>query len=75
VDSKTGVQFIQSSVDGTGQTVTKRVGFDLNPAFPHVQKTGPYLNLQTQVDGVIQKGALADPHTQIDPGTIRSGDF
>jgi hypothetical protein len=76
VNGKTGVQFIQSEVNAAGQTVTKRVGFDLNPASPHVQQLGPHLNLQTQINGVIQKaGPLADPHIPIDPSTIIPGDF
>lgn len=76
VDGKTGVQFIQSGVNDAGQTITKRVGFDLNPASSHVRQTGPHLNLQTQIDGVIQKtGPLKDPHIPIDPKTIIPGDF
>jgi hypothetical protein len=76
VDGKTGVQFIQTGVDNLGQTITKRVGLDLNLASPHVQQIGPHLNLQTQINGVIQRaGALADPHIPINPSTIRPGDF
>jgi Pretoxin HINT domain len=76
VDGKTGVQFIQEAVDASGQTITKRVGFDLNPASPHVQQYGPHLNLQTQINGVIQRnGPLADPHLPVDPSTIRPGDY
>jgi hypothetical protein len=73
---KTGVQFIQEFVDDQGRKITKRVGFDLNPNSGHVQGLGPHLNLQTQIDGKIQKsGSLADPHIPIDPSTIRHGDY
>lgn len=74
IDEKTGVQFIQEFTEN-GQKVTKRVGFDLNPNSSHVKQLGPHLNLQTQINGKIQKGALADPHIPIDPKTIRSGDY
>ncbi|WP_339733986.1 polymorphic toxin-type HINT domain-containing protein [uncultured Gimesia sp.] len=76
IDGKTGVQFIQEAIDSQGRKITKRVGFDLNPSSPHVRKLGPHLNLQTQIDGVIQKSAaLKDPHFPIDPTTIISDDF
>lgn len=75
-DGKTGVQFIQQGTNSAGQDVTKRVGFDVNPNSSHVQKVGPHLNLQTQINGKIQKtGSAKDPHTPISPGTIRKGDF
>jgi RHS repeat-associated protein len=73
VDNKTGVQFIQRSGDGS---ITKRVGFDLDPNSQHVQDLGPHLNLQTQKAGkVVTKGPLKDPHMSIDPATIRLGDY
>jgi hypothetical protein len=76
VDGPTGVQFIQTFQDASGQTITRRVGFDLDPASPHVQQMGPHLNLQTQVDGVVQRtGPLADPHIPIDPATVVPGDY
>jgi len=74
IDGKTGVQFIQEFTEN-GQKITKRVGFDLNPNSSHVKQLGPHLNLQTQINGKIQKGALADPHIPIDPKTIRPGDY
>ncbi|MEO3678411.1 chitobiase/beta-hexosaminidase C-terminal domain-containing protein [Rheinheimera sp. FR7-31] len=74
IDGKTGVQFIQEFTEN-GQEITKRVGFDLNPNSSHVQQLGPHLNLQTQINGKIQKGVLADPHIPIDPKTIRPGDY
>ena len=74
IDGKTGVQFIQEYTEN-GQQITKRVGFDLNPNSAHVKELGPHLNLQTQIDGKIQKDALADPHIPIDPKTIRPGDY
>jgi len=75
IDGATGVQFIQE-FEENGMKITKRVGFDLNPASSHVQQLGPHLNLQTQINGKIQKsGALKDPHTPVDPSTIRPGDY
>ena len=74
IDGKTGVQFIQEFTEN-GQKITKRVGFDLNPNSSHVKQLGPHLNLQTQINGKIQKGTLADPHIPIDPKTIRPGDY
>lgn len=74
VDGKTGVQFIQEFTEN-GKKITKRAGLDLNPNSSHVKQLGPHLNLQTQINGKIQKGALADPHIPIDPKTIRSGDY
>lgn len=74
IDGKTGVQFIQEFTEN-GQRITKRIGLDLNPNSSHVQQLGPHLNLQTQINGKIQKGTLADPHIPIDAKTIRSGDY
>ena len=74
IDGKTGVQFIQEFTEN-GQKITKRAGFDLNPNSSHVKQLGSHLNLQTQINGKIQKGALADPHIPIDPKTIRPGDY
>ena len=71
----TGLQVIQNFPDADGNMITKRVGFDINPDSKHVQKLGPHLNLQTQKNGVIQGGVLADPHTAIDPTTIKPGDI
>ncbi|PHZ86391.1 hypothetical protein [Paremcibacter congregatus] len=76
IAGKTGLQFIQKTINQAGEAITKRVGFDLNPASAHVQKLGPHLNLQTQVNGkIINTGELADPHIPIDPATIRKGDY
>jgi hypothetical protein len=65
----------RATIEENGHTVTKRVGFDLNPNSAHVKELGPHLNLQTQIDGVVQKGTLKDPHIPIDPKTIRPGDY
>ncbi len=73
--SGSGIQVIQTTTNSSGQSVVRRVGFDVNPSSAHVRRFGPHLNLQTQVDGVIQGGALADPHIPIDPSTVRPGDF
>ena len=70
-----GIQAIQTYPGANGSVITKRVGIDINPASPHVQQLGPHLNLQTQVNGKIQGGTLADPHTPIDPRTITPGDI
>ncbi|HYJ83249.1 MAG TPA: hypothetical protein VEW26_10455 [Allosphingosinicella sp.] len=59
-----GPQFIQQFPQGDVQ-VTRRVGIDTEPASGHVQRLGPHLNLQTQHDGEIQGGALADPHAAV----------
>ena len=72
LESHSGLQFIQTYSDELGRTITRRAGFDLNPTVPHVQKYGPHLNLQIQIDGIIQHG---DPHIPILPNSIRSGDF
>jgi hypothetical protein len=58
-----GPQFIQQFDDVPGQ-VTRRVGIDVEPS-GHVQALSPHINLQTQHDGVIQQGPLADPHTPV----------
>lgn len=50
-------------------------GFDQYPNNRRVNQLGPHLNLQTQIDGVVQKGALKDPRIPIDPDTIRLGDY
>ncbi|MCW5518549.1 RHS domain-containing protein [Aureitalea sp. L0-47] len=71
--NSSGVQWIQV-YEKDGVKVTKRVGFDINPESGHVKKLGPHLNLQTQFDGKIQGGDLADPHTKIDPGSIDAVD-
>jgi RHS repeat-associated protein len=75
VDRPTGIQIIQEFTDSAGRRITRRVGFDVNPSSGHVRQLGPHLNLQTQIDGVIQKGALADPHIPIDPSTVRPTDY
>ena len=75
IDGPTGIQVIQN-YEENGKKMTKRVGFDVNPGSCHVQKLGPHLNLQTQVNGkIIKKGKLADPHLPIDPSTIKKGDY
>lgn len=50
--------------------------FDVNPKSGHVQELGSHLNLETQINGEkVKSGPLADPHTPIDPSTIRPGDY
>jgi hypothetical protein len=58
-----GPQFIQQFDDIPGQ-VTRRVGIDVEPS-GHVQALSPHINLQTQHNGIIQQGPLADPHTPV----------
>ncbi|MFI6132873.1 FG-GAP-like repeat-containing protein [Micromonospora sp. NPDC051141] len=71
-----GVQFINSSVDAAGRTVTKISRFDINPNSGHVQALGAHLNLETQINGkTVTSGPMADPHIPIDPATIRPGDY
>lgn len=71
-----GVQFMSESVDGAGNRVRKIARFDANPNSSHVRKLGPHINLETQINGkTVVKGPLKDPHTRIDPSTIRPGDY
>lgn len=58
-----GPQFIQNFIYNS-VSVTRRVGVDVEPS-AHVQSLRPHLNLQTQHNGVIQGGALQDPHHPI----------
>jgi RHS repeat-associated protein len=67
----TNFQFTSSTVNEAGDTVTKNARFDVNPADPHVQKQGPHLNLETQVNGK----TVSNSHTAIDPATVRPGDI
>lgn len=68
----TNFQFTSTTTDAAGNTVTRNARFDVNPADPHVQKQGPHLNLETQVNG---QRVGVDPHTPIDPSTVRPGDI
>lgn len=71
-----GVQFMSLTTDESGNAVRKIARFDVNPGSAHVQKLGPHLNLETQINGkTVTSGPLKDPHTGIDPSTIRSGDY
>jgi hypothetical protein len=71
-----GVQFMSESVDEAGNNVRKIARFDVNPNSAHVQKLGPHINLETQINGkTVVKGPLKDPHTPIDPSNIRPGDY
>ena len=67
----TNYQFTSSTTNEAGDTVTQNARFDVNPADPHVQKQGPHLNLETQVNGKIVK----NEHIPIDPSTVRPGDI
>ncbi|MEV0095934.1 RHS repeat-associated core domain-containing protein [Streptomyces sp. NPDC050738] len=70
-----GVQFMSVATDEAGNSVRKIARFDVNPNSAHVQKLGPHLNLETQINGrTVTSGPLKDPHTPIDPSTIRPGD-
>ena len=71
-ESPSGVQFIQEMTDTAGNQITRRAGFDINPYSKHVKNMGPHLNLQTRING---RPVLVDPHTPIDPSTIRRGDY
>ncbi|MEV4612877.1 polymorphic toxin-type HINT domain-containing protein [Kitasatospora sp. NPDC049258] len=71
-----GVQFMSVTTDEAGNAVRKIARFDVNPNSAHVQKLGPHLNLETQINGrTVTSGPLKDPHTPIDPFTIRPGDY
>ncbi|MGQ5263977.1 RHS repeat-associated core domain-containing protein [Micromonospora sp. ZYX-F-536] len=70
------VQFENGYIDENGNKVRKIARFDVNPNVPHVQQEGPHLNLETQINGrTVNSGPLRDPHTAIDPSTIRPGDY
>lgn len=74
--SSGGFQFINTTTNSQGQNITKIARFDINPNSAHVQRLGPHLNLETQVNGrTITSGALKDPHTPIVPGSWRPGDI
>ena len=75
IQSSTGYQVIQTTTNSMGQTIVRRIGFDVNPTAGHVRILGPHLNLQTQVDGRPQTGALADPHIPIDSSTVKPSDY
>jgi len=64
-------QFRNTAVDAAGQAETKIGRFDVNPADPHVQKQGPHLNVETQVNGKVKK----NEHIPIDPKTVRDADY
>lgn len=71
-----GVQFISVTTEESGNAVRKIARFDVNPSSAHVQKLGPHLNLETQINGkTVTSGPLKNPHSGIDPSTIRSGDY
>jgi hypothetical protein len=55
--------------DGSIQTRLSR--FDINPSSTHVQRKGPHLNLEVQVNG----RQTQNLHFPIDPSSIRAGDF
>jgi hypothetical protein len=75
VSSSGGFQMMSSTVDANGNIITKISRFDINPDSEHVQRLGEHLNLETQINGVpVTSGPLADPHTPINPSTIRPGD-
>jgi RHS repeat-associated protein len=67
----TNFQFRGMVKNASGQVETRVARFDINPADSHVQKLGPHLNLQTFIG---KKEVGIDPHTPIDPSTIRKGD-
>jgi hypothetical protein len=75
VSSSGGFQLISSTADANGNIITRISRLDINPNSAHVQKLGPHLNLETQINGItVRSGPLADPHTPINPATIRPGD-
>jgi RHS repeat-associated protein len=76
VSGSGGYQFINTTIDLSGDQITKIARFDVNPFSPHVQKWGPHLNLETHINGVpVRSGPLVDPHIPINPSTVRSGDI
>ncbi|ROQ93870.1 intein/RHS repeat-associated protein [Streptomyces sp. 2132.2] len=71
-----GVQFMAEHTDESGRVLKKIARFDVNPDSTHVQQLKPHLNLEVQIGKkTIDKGPMADPHTPIDPATIRPGDW
>ena len=67
----TNFQFRSTVKNASGQIETRVARFDINPTDPHVQQLGPHLNLETRIG---KKKVGTDPHTPIDPSTIRKGD-
>gem|GEM_PF-6532799 len=67
----TNFQFRSTVRNASGQIETRVARFDINPTDPHVQQLGPHLNLETRIG---KKKVGTDPHTPIDPSTIRKGD-
>jgi RHS repeat-associated protein len=67
----TNFQFRNTTTDAAGNTQSSIARFDVNPADPHVQRYGPHLNLERHVNG---RSVVRDPHTPIDPTTVRRGD-
>jgi len=67
----TNFQFRSTVKNASGQIETRVARFDINPIDPYVQQLGPHLNLETRIG---KKKVGIDPHTPIDPSTIRKGD-
>jgi RHS repeat-associated protein len=64
------VQFTSTSIDDSGNAITRNARFDVNPANRHVQKTGPHVNIETHVNGT----TVQNEHLPIQQETIRRGD-
>ena len=64
-------QFRSTTINALGEVETRIGRFDINPASRHVQQYGPHVNLETQING---RPVGVDPHTPINPSTIRPGD-
>jgi RHS repeat-associated protein len=67
----TNFQFRSVTTNAQGDTIIRAGRLDVNMADSHVQKTGSHLNLQEWVNGVETQNL----HLDIDPNTIRIGDF
>jgi len=64
-------QFRVTERNANGNLESRMGRFDINPADPTVQRVGPHLNLERQINGIPR----SNTHLPIDPATIRLGDF
>lgn len=66
-----GYQWMSSTVNENGETVTNIARLDVNPNSAHIMSDGAHLNIETQINGRI----VSNIHISIDPKTILAGDY
>jgi len=64
-------QFRVVETNANGDREARMARLDVNPADGHVQRLGPHLNLERQINS----RTVSNPHIPIDPATIRPGDI